>query len=636
MALRELTPIGKCDKVKLPPIFAVADIESNNWIEFLTVGYYIKLGDMEVFKHFECLRQFIYFLFSHGNPSNDIFCHNAEFDVKFFNQTIMDMEEFQLDSITTRGSLTLSSSVSEIAQTSDRKTIKSLRKKQIVKEENGVVTYRVRTINFRDSLAFLPFKLESLTENFKVEHKKQKIDHTKTKKVDQKLIEYLEYDCKGLFQVIIKYRDWPIIKKAGVKSTMASQALQVFRTFLKSEIRGLVSGPGTIDEFVRKSYFGGRTEIFKPIFEGSKTNMISCMDVNSLYPTVMLQHDYPTNFKMMTSRYYPDQPAFYDAEVFVPHDMYIPPLATNQQIGKNKKLIFPTGRFSGTWSTVELEYARSLGVKIIKTGEGALFENGGRIFKSYIETLYKIRMKAEKGSVDDILAKLLMNSCYGRFGMDINKEQIIEDDGSLDLKEFTEYVSPGGKLKRLMYKPVTLDKTFTNVAIAAWTTSLARIHMHKIYMQNPENNYYTDTDSVFTSNKMKTGSGLGELKLEYNLINACFLLPKTYVVDYWDSKKGEFAKKLVMKGFRYDDIAHLSRADFMESFVGEAGRIKVKTKARMAPLRTALNRGGFLVMIAESERQLRSKYDKRRIIKTQSGYDTEPLVIKDNMVINLV
>ena len=139
----------------------------------------------------------------------------------------------------------------------------------IGKDRFGKLIIRDRTITFRDSSAMLPFGLASLTENFGVEHKKKEIDYEKITKVDDELLEYLEYDCWGLYEVIERYFRWDMVRQAGPAFTVASQALRVFRTFIKKDIPSISP---RIDEFVRESYFGGRTEIFKPFFEQHKDN----------------------------------------------------------------------------------------------------------------------------------------------------------------------------------------------------------------------------------------------------------------------------------------------------------------------------------------------------------------------------
>jgi hypothetical protein len=341
----------------------------------------------------------------------------------------------------------------------------------------------------------------------------------------------------------------------------------------------------------------------------------------------MRNNEFPTSFKYYTYDYDPKGMGFFEAEVDVPEDMYLPPLPYVIDSKYSKKLIFPTGKFFGVWSTIELEYAKSLGVKV-KTGRGAVFNNGGYIFKSFINTLYKMRMEAqEKGDgVGDVLTKLLMNSCYGRFGLNLDREEIIFDDFTEGLQYHSEFkVKRNGEEKSvyLMTKKKRLDRTFSNVAIPAWVTSLSRIHMHKLMWPIRKNVYYTDTDSMFTTKKMKTGLGLGELKEEYRCNKAVFLLPKTYVVQGDDN-----FKKLAMKGFDRRKIDKFTYEDFFTALEGDLRHMKVTHDAKMAKFKTAAKKGSFTTLLPKQDKHIRSLYDKRQVTKNKGKWDTIPLHIQ--------
>jgi hypothetical protein len=371
----------------------------------------------------------------------------------------------------------------------------------------------------------------------------------------------------------------------------------------------------------------------------------------------MRTHQFPTSFRYWTTEYKENEIGFYDVDVEVP-DMYIPPLGMRYE-GMDGKLIFPTGSFRGIWSTIELNYAMSLGVKIKKIYRGAIFNNGGFIFKEYIDTLYDMRKKSKKDSVDNVLCKLLMNSTYGRFGLNLLREQLVFDYGQLGVSPFAEIPLGGGKMIRLDKKEVTLDSSFANVAISAWVTSGARVWMHKLYLVSPESLYYTDTDSIKSTHKYnQNDNDLGELKLEYKSRRACFILPKTYFEDTTDPifklfdgegrelkikneeglyEKIKTNKKIVMKGFDSKKIKHFSFEDFTSCLEGDMIRLRAKNPKKFATLRTAVKKNEFLYLLSGQERQIRTRYNKRRIYKRAWAqvYDTEPLHIKNGFITNL-
>lgn len=620
--------------------FAVCDIEAHKWINFKVIGFY----DGCKFQEFRCISEFFDFLVTEystefaptkkGEVKFKIFAHfGGKYDFNFLlKELALELDEtWRIGDLIPRGS--------------------------------GILCfdafYKNITVSFYDSSALLPFSLAKLTEAFDVPNKKGSIDFDKWDgKVTKELLEYLEDDCKGLYQVLERFYSWPLIKFAGPSVTMASQAMLVFRTFLKRELFPLSQ---SADTFVRRGYFGGRTEIFKPYFEQKpKKGPLRAYDANSLYPAVMVENSFPGNFEKFSYTYDGTKMGFFEAEVDVPKDMYVPPLGTifdvptkTDQYIKGKKVskettsakfIFPTGRFSGIWSTIELEYAKSLGVKIISTGRGCYFQNEGPLFKEYIETLYEMRMEAKRkgDGVTDVLTKLLMNSTYGKFGIQLDRELLSIDEGQDDAIPDMEF-SKGDKHFRLV-KMATKLNTFSNVAIAAWVTSLSRIKMHKYYMECEGEIWYTDTDSLYTTKKFIDSKDLGFLKWEGDNKRACFLLPKTYMLEGdknafdiigADGKKQKSSTKIVMKGFDRKKIHNFTVDDFLTALEGDLKLMTAKQSSKFCTFKTAMRKGKFLAMMDEGQRSLKTKYDKRRIIKKPNGeYDTIPLHIENGKVVN--
>ena len=214
------------------------------------------------------------------------------------------------------------------------------------------------------------------------------------------------------------------------------------------------------------------------------------------------------------------------------------------------------------------------GVKILKVHEGIVFRSQGFIFKDFINDIYDKRKKSGKESVDNVLCKLIMNSTYGRFALRRDREKLVIDDGRCGLSLYSEHETNSGDYFRLMSEPSILDSSFAHVGIGAWVTSNARVLMHKLYMEAPESLWYTDTDSLFsTHNYSSNQDDLGKLKLEYSCDAACFLLPKTYIVNstnpIWSllneqnkpvidesGKPVKTSRKVVMKGFDRRKLNH--------------------------------------------------------------------------------
>ena len=642
----KLKPI-KEDSTKKEIRYAVTDIESEEWIKFLCIGHYDKYTD--AVETFESIRKYLDFIFRHCPEHNidSIFAHfGGKFDFNFIIKDAMLSERYQVSNIIPRGSSILTFSIYDVVSGEE--------------------------ISFWDSSALLSFSLRNLAKTFKVETQKGEIDYLNlghsfrnknyTKLLFEKpdefevyhkgkvvkkynsawrkdnitykvisdgsihpienkkmVINYLIDDLKALSQCLEKFYEWDLVKKAGPSYTIAGQSVKIWQTFIDKPIHAC---PRSVDEFIRKAYAGGRTEVFKPIFDANydiknnpmnfskealkefkkqkKIGKLYYLDVNSLYPTVMRDHEYGNKFLGFTfskKDYNPKGIGFWEVTVDIPKDMFCPPLGMNHTFEDGTvKFIFPTGKnIKGTWTIAEIEYAKSLGIKVKKYHRGALFNNEGHIFKDFINTLYERRLEAKRtgDSLNNALTKLVMNSTYGKIGMRLDKENLVTDNGKGGLGLHSEFKVEGKKI-RFMTKKVKLE-SFTNVQISAYVTAYARILMHKIYMEcGKEHLYYTDTDSIFSSKPFPTSDELGDLKLEYTCTSACFLLPKTYVNEGVEGES--FTKKLTMKGFDKKKIKHFTFRDFISHLRGDMEVLKVDVTPKFATLKTALRKGEFLAM----------------------------------------
>jgi len=104
---------------------------------------------------------------------------------------------------------------------------------------------------------------------------------------------------------------------------------------------------------------------------------------------------------------------FIDAYVVCPEDIQDNPFLPYK--GKDSTLIFGTGAFRGVYFSEELKYAKSIGYEVFLI-RGYLGEG---LFNSYITELYDKRLNAKKEGNDGLsyVYKILMNSLYGRFGI---------------------------------------------------------------------------------------------------------------------------------------------------------------------------------------------------------------------------
>jgi len=156
----------------------------------------------------------------------------------------------------------------------------------------------------------------------------------------------------------------------------------------------------------------------------------------------------------------------------------------------------------------------------------------------------------------NFIAKILLNSLYGRFGMDDNFEDInvIHKDfyGDFENKfidQITEKIEIDDYFIVFIRASEGLIKDQgehnVSVGIAAAITAYSRIHMSQ-FKNNPKINlYYTDTDSIYTDSDIDksliNSKILGMLKLENVCEKAIFLGPKLYALML---ENGQFIHKI--------------------------------------------------------------------------------------------
>ena len=564
-------------------MFTVMDIEAKNWKEFLIMGSY----DGENYKEHKSIKSFMEYMFSSNHTNSTCYAHfGGIFDFLYIIDFLFSQNSptYEMKNIILQG----------------RKMLKF-----------DVISNK-RKISFVDSSGLFPFGLEKLTHSFDVKHKKLKEDVSQLTKVTPELKKYLMHDNKGLWECLEKFSKTEYINQVGLKLTRSGTSFAVYKQLFNADLPII---PSAVKDFARLSYYGGRTEIFKPLYQGYK-RPLKVYDINSMYPDAMFRNKYPSEFSHWTVELELEELSIYHCIVTCPKNLRIPLLATKS----TGKLIFPTGTFEGYFTNVELNKAVELGYTIDKVFKGAVFNDGGYMFKEFIDHFYNER-KNTNDPVKKIIYKDIMNHLYGRLAINEEREQVT-----------FEMPKEGGKIHSIMdfgtyeirlYTSTKKIFTYSNPALSSFVTSYARLNLYSFMESVDFDVYYCDTDSLFTPRKMKSSNELGAMKLEYELKEACFLLPKTYAGRLMD---GSVIRK--MKGFPQKKIGHINFDDFVESISGEIRLAPVDIQGGLAGFKTAMKKGEILYVLPDSTKQLRAKYDKREIIFKNGKYDSIPLTIE--------
>lgn len=351
----------------------------------------------------------------------------------------------------------------------------------------------------------------------------------------------------------------------SLRPTVSSLSSSIYRTNYFGKLYGEKYEKGMrinkYDAKFRDSYYGGRTEVYD--HRGEELDTI-CFDINSLYPYVMQKYSYPDPSKLRYYRHLPrtwkSMMGMVKATVYVPEcDYPVLPYKTSQN-----KLIFPTGKFTGSWNVPELVYAMKYGATIVKVFYGIL-SPAIQVFEDFVVDLYTLRKQfdAQDDTLRSYIVKILLNSSYGKFAQKIKHQKfgyvddkrivndgnwyVFTDNMTSDFGTWVEIDDHG--------KMIEEDSPSDVICWASNIASYARIELHKAIMRSVNAGckvLYSDTDSIFVLNADKLseakrkevyqlGNWLGQAKVEHKGLTK-FYAPKVYWVDeqegYVDKHKG--------------------------------------------------------------------------------------------------
>lgn len=466
---------------------------------------------------------------------------------------------------------------------------------------NGkLATIKNKKWTFHDSFKLLPMGLKSLSEDFNVSHGKLDlvdevlqvygdeyiildkygdIDRNATlvnfldkcHVDDEVYLKYLGYDVISLYEVLQE-----LIKVSGIsvndfvkRISTASLSRFIFKNGFKGkEFKNPFGGKTDyqvmcqynykwnleVEEFLRDSYCGGRTEVFKIFAENVKH-----YDVNSLYPYVMVKGEFPVGkpdfiknsrlAKVSFEEWLETKKGigFLYCQVFIPKQN-IPPLPC-----KMGKLAFPCGRVYGVWNYEELDYAiKECGVVIEEYYESVFYHQTYPIFERFINTMLEIKDEGTRTGNTALrtFGKLLMNVGYGYTGMRRDDKTSLKDFDERE-KYIDDIVFADPELGYIEI-PTEIRAEYIQVAVASTVTARARLELLKAlkYCDERGNVYYCDTDSIVTDVELPENwcdsIEIGKWDLESEPIKALFLRPKVYseIVE----KKGEIKTNIKFKG----------------------------------------------------------------------------------------
>lgn len=407
-----------------------------------------------------------------------------------------------------------------------------------------------RKVIFRDSFKLIPMPLKRIPKNFglNIEKLDETYDYDNYRPIGYQLtkseVKYLTNDVKIMGQAL------QIMFKQGInKMTIAGSALDEYKKLMTNDWFNETFPKPYYDDRVRTSYKGGFTYL-NPIYKNKIVENETVLDVNSLYPYVMATQELPYGTAIEGEGQYT-----YDEEF----PLYIQRFTCEFKIKANH---IPTVQIKNSSRFVETEYLTdsdgivelnmtSVDLKLffehynvdnIVYLDYFKFQSSKNLFKNYIDKWTNVKIKADKDGNKGMrqIAKLMLNSLYGKFGVNPNSAYkvpyLCSETGLIKYKSVKE-------LRKPIYVPVA--SFITSYAREITISTSQKIKSYSIDKYNVDKYIYSDTDSVHTllTEKELLECGidvdnykLGHWKNEGEFKKAKYLRAKTYIQEDNDNK----------------------------------------------------------------------------------------------------
>lgn len=369
---------------------------------------------------------------------------------------------------------------------------------QIINGRIAKATLFNGAIELRDSYLILPLPLSA--------HGKDDIDYNKMEADVRELhkdeiLRYLQKDCLSLHDWVMMFRD-----QFGGGLTLAGSAFKQ----LKQTDYPTAPTSEVFDNALRPFYKGGRVQCFQV---GAFIDDYDYVDIHSAYPFAMMHPHWNGSGYRETLRL-PDLPhGSWYAKIDAVSRGALPYQVDNKTYYPNDdetRFYYATG-----W---EIQAGLRTGTLDIKKVHRCYLPTFTCDFKQYVERFFAMKAQADierakykKG--DDTykywgsirtFAKLMLNSCYGKFGQDGRKFEAFQllDYGDVpplyknnkgEMEAWNPYGEAEGFIS-IFNRPDPVNR-FYNVATAASITGFVRAYLWENICKS-EGVLYCDTDSI--------------------------------------------------------------------------------------------------------------------------------------------
>ena len=472
------------------------------------------LDNFDDFIYDNNMESFINWLEKH--PNSNIYFHNLRFDGEFLIAWLLKNGFKYNDNLVTK---TFNCIIAGTGQ---------FYKMDICFYKKG--KYR-RTVHIYDSLKKLPFPVKKIAEAFELPILKGEIDYKATREVGHMLtdeeISYLRNDVEIMARALKIQLD-----EGLTHMTISSDALHMYKSIITVEkFKHYFPVLDTeVDKDLRRAYRGGYTYVNK-IYQNKDVKNGLVYDVNSMYPGCMVEELLPFGIPIFFEGEYKEDPNY---------PLYIQKIRADLKIKPNhiptiqckSNLYFSGNEYIEETMEMLTMYVTNIDLEIIKEQYDILdieYINGYKfrgikgLFTEYINRF--MEMKKNNTGAKRQLAKLLLNSLYGRFATN-PKTQIkipyLNESGTV------EYKTKNEEDKEPVYTPIGI-----------FVTSYARAKIQRTAQSVYFRFCYCDTDSIHIVGDDIPDididdKELGKWALESKFTRARFLRAKTYIEELED------------------------------------------------------------------------------------------------------
>lgn len=385
------------------------------------------------------------------------------------------------------------------------------------------------TITILDSMKLIPFKVSQIPKAFNLPIEKGDIDYHKERPIgyvptDDEL-HYLKHDVKIVGDALRFFFDQKLNKM-----TIASNALGDYKGMLGKEKFERLFPFLPEDAIFRKAYKGGVVQVNEK-YRGKDIGEGVTLDVNSLYPYVMYEKMLPYGEPVHQVGKL-DYCKYYDLGIqkivvnFKLKSGHLPTVQIKKNFKfKDTEYLTSSGGddVALTMTSVDLEmFLRHYDIINIEYVEGWKFRSTNTLYKDYIDKWIKVKDEGTRTGNAGLrtIAKLMLNSLYGKFGLNPN------------VQSKNPYYDRDDMVKYRLGKEETTDPVY--VPAAAFVTAYARHITLTAAQDNFDRFLYCDTDSLhllgseIPKNLWVDQVQMGAWKVEGVFQRARFLRAKSY------------------------------------------------------------------------------------------------------------